>query len=149
MYYNIFLSGDGSYILNKCKNTPGRQDTAVTSGGTITCPNKLLNNEGIGSLQETSETELMTTKDSKITIAVVVSIILTVFCAVVMFMLYRKYKTANNNVKENKDYDLETFYSATTTNNNYKNQNYSNNPVDNITSSSEQYNNNKIKNDSL
>ena len=126
--YNIYFAFGDTYIFD-CTI-----DQAATNAGAVTCPNKLLNNEGIGSLQGTSETELITNNDSKMTIAVVVSIILTVFCAVVMFILYRKYKSTNNNMKENKDYDLEIFYSANTATNNYENQNYSNNPMESVSS---------------
>ena len=53
------------------------------------------------------DTEL--TNDSKVAIGITVSIILTVFCAVAIFMLYRKYNSIN--AKENKDnYGLENFY---------------------------------------
>ena len=92
--------------------------------GQVECPNSL--HQEIGSLQGAPETQLMVTNDSKMTIAVVVSIILVIFCAAGMFILYRKYKTTN------KDYDLEIFYSATTPSNNYENQNYSNNPMDSV-----------------
>ena len=83
-------------------------------------------------------------KDSKMTIAVVDSNILTVFCALVMLILYHKYKTTNNNMKENKVYDLENFYYVTTTTNNYANQYSSNNPMGSVSSS---YNDNMINNE--
>ena len=121
-------------ILNRC----GGQTGYFFNAGEIPCPNNL--RQEVGSLQGASETELITTKDSKIIIGVVVSIILIVFSAIAMYILYHKYKTKNstvNNAKENKEYDLEIFYSASSTNNNYANQYYSNNLMDSGSQQSE------------
>ena len=74
--------------------------------------------QGAVSLPGKSDTGLTTNNDSKIIIGIVVSIILAVLFVAIMYILYRKYKT-NNNTKENKDYNLEIFYSTT---NNYENQ---------------------------
>ena len=129
-YYNLYVDGGIIYLI-PC--TGG--NIQITYGGSVTCPNSLLNNQGVGSLQETSEMELPnTTKDSKIIIGVVVSIILTMFCAAVLYILYRKYKI-NNNVKENRVYDLDIFYNT----NNYEKQHYSRNPMDSSVQSSEPY----------
>ena len=128
----IQVPGTGGVIAVYNCNTGGNSTT--TKAGTVTCSYNL--HQGIGSLQGTSETELITNKDSKITIGVVVSITLVIFCAAVMYIFYHKHKTTNNNMKENKDYDSEFFYSSNTTTNNYENQYYSySNPMDSVKAS--------------
>ena len=129
-----------NFIIDSCD---AKQERAVDQGP-VACPNNLLIHQETGILQGTSETELITTNnDSKIIIGVVVSIILTVFFAAAMFALYHKY-IISNNMKENKDYDLEIFYNSTI--NNYENRYYSNNPMDSV-SLSEQYDGNKNNNE--
>ena len=129
-YFYVYYNGTG-YQRYDCVNAVSLN---LVSKGQTECPSALY--QGIGSLQGTSETELIINNDSKITIGVVVSIILAVFCAAVMYIFYHKHKTTNNNMKENKDYDSEFFYSSNTTTNNYENQYYSySNPMDSVKAS--------------
>ena len=113
--YNMFSNG-GLYTTYVCETATTVSD--FTDNGPVTC--SFDSHQGIGSFEGASETELMTTKDSKIIIGIVVSIILTIFCAAVMFILYRK------NIKESNDYDLEIFYSAATTTNSLETLHYTN-----------------------
>ena len=120
--YHVMFNNDGIGNIN-CNNADA--STAMVALGSVDCSGNLL--VGVGSLQDMPDTEL--SNDSKVTIAITVSIILTVFCVVAMLILYRKYN--NKNAKENKDDNgLENFYITSGINNNY-----SSNPMENAISS--------------
>ena len=112
-YYGIFKI----YDCNTLNEYP------VLFHGNVTCPSGL--HLEVGSLEGTSE---LASKESKVTIGVVVSVILTILCVATLFVLYRKCKASRT--KENEKEGLESFYTI------YRDdQNHSKNPMDTASSS--------------
>ena len=127
-YYVIFNEiGDSGLNVYGCNATASSYEVTVDVGAVDCLGNHPNENATIGFLQ--GNEELTHDSISVTVVAVVVSIILTVFVCVVMFILYRKYK--NNNLKQYKDinYDMEIFYITNGDNN------YSHNPMETSRSS--------------